>query len=158
MTLPRPDTDRRALLGLGAALALSVLALGACSSGTAAAPGASTRGVATNSGSSTPGTPDASTSGSGSASSAVNTVVINVAQANDNITPAPSKVPVPLGSRVLLTVTSDVADRVHLHGYDIEKPVARGGSVTFDFIANQGGLFPVETHGTEKLLLQLQVS
>ncbi len=156
MTLPRPDTDRRALLGLGGALAVSVLALGACSSGTAATPGSSTPGGTTNSASSTPA--DVSTSGSGSPSSAVNTVIINVAQANDNITPTPSKVPVPLGSRVLLTVTSDVADQIHVHGYDIEKPVKAGGGVTFDFIANQGGLFEVETHDSEKLLLQLQVS
>jgi heme/copper-type cytochrome/quinol oxidase subunit 2 len=85
-------------------------------------------------------------------------VVISVAQADGSVTPAPERVPVPLGSPVRLTVTSDVADEIHVHGYELEQPVAAGGSTTFRFTADQAGLFEVEAHETALQLLQLQVS
>ena len=56
-----------------------------------------------------------------------------------------------------LLVSSDVDDEVHVHGYEIEKEVAAGQSVTIDFTANQTGVFEVETHESNLLLLQLQV-
>jgi heme/copper-type cytochrome/quinol oxidase subunit 2 len=85
-------------------------------------------------------------------------VAIRVTVVDGTVTPPPSRVAVPLGSPVALTVTSDVADEIHVHGYELEEPVAAGGSVTIQFTADQAGLFEVETHETEKLLLQLQVS
>jgi hypothetical protein len=50
------------------------------------------------------------------------------------------------GGTVDLAVTSDIADEVHVHGYDIEKPVKAGGTVTFHFKANMDGIFEVEVH------------
>jgi heme/copper-type cytochrome/quinol oxidase subunit 2 len=85
-------------------------------------------------------------------------VAIRVTVVDGTVTPPPSRVAVPLGSPVALTVTSDVADEIHVHGYELEEPVAAGSSVTIQFTADQAGLFEVETHETEKLLLQLQVS
>jgi glucose/arabinose dehydrogenase len=85
-------------------------------------------------------------------------VQIEVALAAGTVTPPPSRVAVPLGSPVELTVTSDVADEIHVHGYELEEAVAAGGSVTIRFTADQAGLFDVETHETEKFLTQLQVS
>ena len=38
----------------------------------------------------------------------------------------PAEIRVTHGDRVLLTVTSDAADDIHLHGYDIERKVAPG--------------------------------
>jgi len=35
------------------------------------------------------------------------------------------------GDQIRIKVVSDVADEVHLHGYDIGKDVKAGGSVTF---------------------------
>jgi len=48
------------------------------------------------------------------------------------------------GERVRFKVSSDVADEVHLHGYDISKEVDAGGSVTFDFPADLEGIFELE--------------
>lgn len=48
------------------------------------------------------------------------------------------------GERVRFKVKSDIADEIHLHGYDISKEVAAGGSVTFDFPAEIEGIFEVE--------------
>jgi ABC-type glycerol-3-phosphate transport system substrate-binding protein len=48
------------------------------------------------------------------------------------------------GDRVVLVVTSDVADHVHLHGYDITRDVAAGGTARLPFRATLPGRFEVE--------------
>lgn len=48
------------------------------------------------------------------------------------------------GDRVVLVVTSDVADHVHLHGYDIMRDVAAGGTARIRFRATVPGRFEVE--------------
>lgn len=48
------------------------------------------------------------------------------------------------GDRVVLTVRSDVADEVHLHGYDISRDVAAGGTARIRFRAAVPGRFEVE--------------
>lgn len=50
------------------------------------------------------------------------------------------------GDRVRFRVSSDIGGEVHVHGYDYEKPVQAGGSVSFDFRANLEGGFEVELH------------
>jgi hypothetical protein len=48
------------------------------------------------------------------------------------------------GERIRFIVESDVADEVHLHGYDISKDVEAGGEVQFDVPASIEGVFEVE--------------
>ena len=48
------------------------------------------------------------------------------------------------GDRVVLVVSSDVADEVHLHGYDISRDVPAAGTVRIQFTANVPGRFEVE--------------
>jgi Flp pilus assembly protein TadG len=48
------------------------------------------------------------------------------------------------GDRVVIVVTSNVADEVHLHGYDISRDVAAGGTVRIAFNATLPGRFEVE--------------
>lgn len=48
------------------------------------------------------------------------------------------------GDRVVLVVKSDVADEVHLHGYDITRDVAAGGTARIAFEAALPGRFEVE--------------
>jgi hypothetical protein len=48
------------------------------------------------------------------------------------------------GDRVVLVVTSDVADEAHLHGYDISREVAAGGTVRLRFRATLPGRFELE--------------
>jgi hypothetical protein len=65
---------------------------------------------------------------------------------------------VPVGSHVHLVVTSDVAEEVHNHYDNEEKEIPDGGgTVTFDFVVQQPGVYEVELHHSNKLLLQLQV-
>ena len=72
---------------------------------------------------------------------------VGVTIAAGKVAPDPSrKVEVATGDHVHLSVTSDHADEVHVHGYDIEKEVSAGGTVTIDFTADIPGQFEVEVH------------
>jgi len=48
------------------------------------------------------------------------------------------------GDRVVLVVESDLADEVHLHGYDISREIAAGGTARIAFRATLPGRFEVE--------------
>jgi nitrous oxide reductase len=48
------------------------------------------------------------------------------------------------GDRVVIIVTSDVADEVHVHGYDIMRNVAAGGTARIRFEATLPGRVEVE--------------
>ena len=54
------------------------------------------------------------------------------------------------------TVTSDVADEIHVHGYDFHKDVPAGGSVTFTFPANIEGVFVIELEAKGEQIGQLR--
>jgi hypothetical protein len=48
------------------------------------------------------------------------------------------------GDRVVFVVKSDVADEIHLHGYDKSTDVTAGGTARLPFIADLPGRFEVE--------------
>ena len=48
------------------------------------------------------------------------------------------------GEQVRFTVRSDVADEIHVHGYDFHKNVPKNGSVSFSFPAKIDGGFVIE--------------
>jgi hypothetical protein len=62
------------------------------------------------------------------------------------------------GDRVRMVVRSDVADEVHVHGYDLMKDVRAGGSVEFDFPAKIDGKFEIELEGRKEQIADLAVS
>jgi hypothetical protein len=68
------------------------------------------------------------------------------------------RVAVAVGTPVTLVVTSDVADQVHVHGYDIEQELTPGRPATLQFDATVTGVFEVELHEADTVLLRLQVS
>jgi hypothetical protein len=61
------------------------------------------------------------------------------------------------GDTVDLTIKSDTADEVHIHGYDVHKDVEKGGSAHFSFPASIDGRFVVELEGKGEQLASLQV-
>lgn len=67
------------------------------------------------------------------------------------------RVEVAVGETLRLEVTSDVADRVHVHGYDLERPVDAGATVTVEFTADIPGVFEVELEDRGLQLLELEV-
>ncbi len=62
------------------------------------------------------------------------------------------------GDQIEFTVDSDVADEVHIHGYDLMKDVPAGGSVGFAFPAEIEGIFEVELEGLKEQIAELRVN
>jgi hypothetical protein len=67
------------------------------------------------------------------------------------------RVPVAAGEHVTLAITSDTADEVHVHGYDLEAELSPGEPTEIAFDATIPGVFEVELHEAGTLLLTLQV-
>ena len=84
--------------------------------------------------------------------------VIDVSVAGGSVTGPGSRVEAALGEDLVLRVTSDVADEVHVHGYDERAQVPAGGTVEIPFTADIPGGFEVELEGTGQLLFQLRVA
>ena len=59
--------------------------------------------------------------------------------------------------RVRFRVTSDIAEEVHVHGYDLHKDVAAGGTVTFNFPASISGVFVIELEARSEQIASLKV-
>ena len=59
--------------------------------------------------------------------------------------------------RVILRVRSDVADELHVHGYELSAPLPAGELVSLTFVAGRSGRFEVELHGAHKELGALEV-
>ena len=84
--------------------------------------------------------------------------VIDVSVAGGSVTGPGSRVEAALGEDLVIRVTSDVADEVHVHGYDERAEVPAGGTVEISFTADIPGGFEVELEGTGQLLFQLRVA
>ena len=82
---------------------------------------------------------------------------ITVTIAAGKVTPAPDRIEVAKGQTVKVTATSDVADMLHVHGYDEAATLYPGQAGTVEFVADVEGLFEVETHAQELQLFQLVV-
>lgn len=62
------------------------------------------------------------------------------------------------GGRVRFKVDSDVADEIHVHGYDIMKDVKPGHPITFSFPGKIDGEFVVELEGRKQQIATLKVN
>jgi type III secretion system FlhB-like substrate exporter len=92
-----------------------------------------------------------------SSTSQSTTTVIPIVVAAGKVVTKDRIVKVAKGTNVVITVTSDVADEVHVHGYDIKKDVAAGATIEIPFVADQTGSFPVELEKASTQLISLQV-
>ncbi len=63
-----------------------------------------------------------------------------------------------LGETVTVRVTSDVADHIHLHGYDVMADVAAGETADLSFEATIPGVFDVELEESGLQLVELEIS
>jgi hypothetical protein len=61
------------------------------------------------------------------------------------------------GETVRFRVRSDVADHVHIHGYDLMKDVTPGRTITFSFPADITGIFEIELEDRGEEIAQLRV-
>jgi glucose/arabinose dehydrogenase len=82
---------------------------------------------------------------------------VTVAYAGGQVTGTSGREEVPVGEPVVLRISSDVAEEVHVHGYDAYGDIAAGGSVDIPLTADIPGVFEVELHDSGKVLFQLRV-
>jgi hypothetical protein len=61
------------------------------------------------------------------------------------------------GDTIRLTIRSNVADEIHIHGYDLHQTVTAGGSVTFQFKATIDGNFVIELESRSEQIAALTV-
>lgn len=64
---------------------------------------------------------------------------------------------VELGSTVAIVVDSDIAEEIHVHGYDLFAVAPEGGTGELVFTADIPGLFEVELEQSGELLVELEV-
>ncbi|XVQ89362.1 hypothetical protein ACQP2K_18680 [Microbispora siamensis] len=156
-----------AALPLGVALLMATAACGGSDAATSAQSAApvSTESAAPAPAESAPAAPAESvpaepaaaapTESADSADSDVKEITVTVA--GRKVTPPPGRIEVTKGQTVRITVTSDAADEAHLHGYDKEADLKPGTPASIEFVADQTGLFEMETHGSGLQLFQLVV-
>lgn len=83
--------------------------------------------------------------------------LIQVRVAGGKVETAERRVTVSRGDRVRVQVSSDVADEVHVHGFDLSKQVGPGAPATVEFTANLPGVWEVELENAKRKLFDLAV-
>jgi hypothetical protein len=83
--------------------------------------------------------------------------LVSVSYANGQVMPPPAIVEAEVGSDVTIQVTSDVAEELHVHGYDKVADLEPGQSATLTFLADIPGKVEVELEGSGTLLFELRV-
>jgi putative aminopeptidase FrvX len=63
-----------------------------------------------------------------------------------------------LGDQVEITVLTDVADEIHVHGYDLRYDAEPGAPVKISFEADASGIFEVELEASHLPLFDLEVT
>jgi PBP1b-binding outer membrane lipoprotein LpoB len=136
-----------------ATLAISTLVLSGCAGKSSPAQTTSSAPATSSPVSIVPATPTAAASPTAPAVDQT----ITITYAGGKVSGVSAVVKVKQNSTVALTVTSDVADEVHLHGYDKMADVTKGGTVTIVFKATLPGKWEVELEKLKHRLVFLQV-
>jgi FtsP/CotA-like multicopper oxidase with cupredoxin domain len=88
--------------------------------------------------------------------------VTRIRMRDGQVVGGPQDIEVERGDTVRIVVTSDAADEIHLHGYDITRNPAPGQPARFQFRADAEGAFEIESHvaadaGQDPLVARLVV-
>ena len=83
--------------------------------------------------------------------------VIEVGYAGGQVAGGAQRTTVRLGEKVRLRITSDVADEVHVHTYDLRAAVAPGQPAEVELVASIPGRHEVELEKKRRQLLVLEV-
>ncbi|HEX9643510.1 MAG TPA: hypothetical protein VGC11_05885 [Acidimicrobiia bacterium] len=159
----RRRSHRRAGRAFGAMLAMATIA--GCGGATAATsttlpiPATSTIGEPATTTTiiiTTTTTPE-STSGPSSTAEPAPDHAFELTVAGGVVAGAPDDPTVAVGDTVLIVVTADVSDEVHVHGYDLIGEVSPGEPAQIEFTADIPGIFEVELEAARLPLLELRV-
>lgn len=157
MSAPRSSSPRPSVRGgrvAAAGVAALALALVGCTSEgdpeTSASPHSHHSAAA-----SAPASPTAA----GSPADDANQVVIDITLSDgDQVDPNGQKIDVEQGQTVVLNVTSDREDEIHVHGdIEVSIPVGADDTASDSFTADAVGSFEVESHNPNKIIAILNV-
>ncbi len=84
-------------------------------------------------------------------------LALDVGYANGDITGVDGRVEVKLGQTIMLSVASDIAEHVHVHGYDLFADVGPDKDGTLMFVADVPGVFEIEFEDSGVLITELEV-
>jgi hypothetical protein len=96
--------------------------------------------------------------GTGGSSNKSSTPVVQVVVKGGKPVGGIKTITVTKGDQVRVVINSDVADEIHVHGYDFMKKVKAGGKVSFSFPAKIDGQFVVELEGRGVQIASLVVN
>ena len=85
-------------------------------------------------------------------------ITISISVAGGRPTGGIQRITLTKGERAALVVASDVADEIHIHGYDLSADVEAGGSVRIPFTADIVGRFEVELEQRGVQLAEIEVT
>ncbi|TQJ23055.1 hypothetical protein FBZ33_3318 [Micromonospora sp. A202] len=156
MSVRTPAGRTCAALAATALTALLLVGCGQDDDPSVAAPSAAPTSAAPPSATTAP-TPTVGATPSAAASTPAADREITVTIAKRRVDPPTRRITVGKGELVRITVTSDVSDELHVHGYDLGARLPAGTPGLVEFRADKTGLFEVETHETELVLFQLVV-
>ncbi|MDQ3979367.1 MAG: hypothetical protein M3314_07450 [Actinomycetota bacterium] len=144
---------RAPVAALAVALAVGLPACGGDENPTIEGPATSVTPTSATTGGSPPPTA-AGTSPAPTAAASANAFTITV---QGGSVEGPSRARVKLNQTVVLRVTSDTEDEVHVHGYDKTAPVGPGRVAEISFPANIPGTFEVELEKAHRRITTLEV-
>jgi hypothetical protein len=106
-----------------------------------------------------PGAPAASagTPAAASAGATPGDGVFELVVRNGRLVSGPALIQVHEGQRVILRITSDATDELHLHGYDLHARIRPQETASLEFSANRTGRFGLELHKAHTELGALEV-
>jgi hypothetical protein len=134
------------------AVSASVLALAGCGSG-----GSSETDAATDTGATAPTVTTTETTTTTTDTTAAMPTTIAIVVKDGRPQGGIERPTIEKGDKVVVVVRTDAGEEVHLHGYDIEKPVTAGEPVRIPFTANLPGRFELELHHPDALLAVIEV-
>lgn len=73
-------------------------------------------------------------------------------------TKGPETVEAKVGQSVALTITSDTADEVHVHGVNVSAKLKPGEKALLEFDVPYAGVFEIELHGAHGAITELKVT
>ena len=83
-------------------------------------------------------------------------VVLNVTLSGGSVT-SPTDPEIPLGSLVEVIVETDVAEHLHLHGYDVEVALTPDAPTVIRFVADIPGIFEMELEDSGVFVMSIRV-
>lgn len=146
---------RSATLAGRVVAALAILAATACGGG--GVPASDQTGPTTATTTPTPSSEAQTEPATGTPSPTTSGTDIAVTVADGRVEGGVERIPVELGDPVRLTVTSDVADEIHVHVYDVTTAISAGGTATVTFTADVPGVMEIELEESGVVLVELEV-